>query len=192
MFDVCLCPLWPLYVHWLAPEWATGKAFLSALELRWCYSPTPWETIAVTPYLVFTKNTSATTDYHFRRWQLCGSCQNTCKWRFSSHVRRCACLWECVYLVQPLLPAVLSFDHELDTVRERGEDAGGGRLERDGFTLEVNTIDPFRAGGRKHCHRQDRYTYEGKKKKRKRKKKSERASESERKESKEIMNKQEN
>ena len=84
-------------------------------------------------------------------------------------MRRCACLWECVYLVQPLLPAVLSFDHELDTVRERGEDAGGGRLERDGFTLEVNTIDPFRAGGRKHCHRQDRYTYEGKKKKEKEK-----------------------
>ena len=62
--------------------------------------------------------------------------------------RVCACV--CVHLVQPLLPAVLSFDHQLDAVGERGEDAGGGRLERDGLSLEVNTVDPFRAGGREH------------------------------------------
>lgn len=73
-------------------------------------------------------------------------------------LKRSVCEFVCVlvcvslglYLVQPLLPAVLPFDHELDAVGERGQDAGGGRLESDGLPLEVNAVDPLGAGGRKH------------------------------------------
>lgn len=54
------------------------------------------------------------------------------------------------YLVQPLLPAVLSFDHQLDAVGQIGEDAGCGGFKGDGLPLEVDAVHGFGTCRRKH------------------------------------------
>lgn len=58
------------------------------------------------------------------------------------------------YLVQSLLPAVLSFDHQLDAVRQGRENSCCGGLEGDGLTLKVYPVHTFWTGRGKHWHRQ--------------------------------------
>lgn len=50
------------------------------------------------------------------------------------------------YLVQSLLPAVLSFHHQLDAVGQGRQDACCGGFESNGFTLKVDPISAFRIG----------------------------------------------
>lgn len=59
------------------------------------------------------------------------------------------------YPVQPLLPAVFTFDHQLDAVGQSGEDARRGGLEGDGFPLEVYPIGAFGISRGKHWQRQE-------------------------------------
>lgn len=54
------------------------------------------------------------------------------------------------HLVQPLLPAVLSFDHQLDAVGQGGEDARRGGFKGDGLPLEVDAVHGFGTSRRKH------------------------------------------
>lgn len=56
----------------------------------------------------------------------------------------------CFYLVKSLLPAVLSLDHQFDAVGQSRENPCGGGLEGDGFTLKVDPVNTFGAGGGKH------------------------------------------
>ena len=58
-----------------------------------------------------------------------------------------------IYLVQSLLPAVLSFHHEFDAVGQGGEDACCGGLEGDGLTLEIYPVHTLGTGRGKHWHR---------------------------------------
>ena len=53
----------------------------------------------------------------------------------------CVCVRVCV-CAHPLklsLPVLLSLDHGLDSVRERGDNSGRGRLESERLSSEVNT-----------------------------------------------------
>lgn len=55
------------------------------------------------------------------------------------------------YLLQSPLPAVLPLHHEIDTVRQSGQDAGCGGFERDGLALKVYAIDSFGSQGLEDC-----------------------------------------
>lgn len=44
------------------------------------------------------------------------------------------------HLIQPPLPALLPFDHQLDAVGQRGEDPRRGGFEGDGLALEINAV----------------------------------------------------
>lgn len=55
------------------------------------------------------------------------------------------------HLIQSPLPAVFSLHHEIDTVRQSGQDPSCGGLECDGLALEVYAIDSFRSQGLEHC-----------------------------------------
>lgn len=47
------------------------------------------------------------------------------------------------YLIQSLLPAVLSLHHQVDAVRKRSQDPHRGRLERDGLSFKIYPINAF-------------------------------------------------
>ncbi len=47
------------------------------------------------------------------------------------------------YLIQSLLPAVLSLPHQVDAVRKSGQDPRRGRLERDGLSFKIYPINAF-------------------------------------------------
>lgn len=74
-----------------------------------------------------------------RQWRL----------RFEQQTNECTCSC-CSHLVQPLLPAVLTFDHQLDAVGQRGEDARRGGFEGDCLPLEVDAVHGFGTRRRKH------------------------------------------
>lgn len=58
------------------------------------------------------------------------------------------------YLVQPLLPAVLSLHHEFDAVGEGGQDPSCSGLKRDGLALKVDPIHALRISRGKHWERE--------------------------------------
>lgn len=58
-------------------------------------------------------------------------------------------------LIQPPLPAVLPLHHEIDTVRQCGQNPGCRGLECNSFTLEVYAIDSFGSQGLEHCTKED-------------------------------------
>lgn len=47
------------------------------------------------------------------------------------------------YLIQSLLPAVLSLHHQVDAVRKCSQDPRRGRLERDGLSFKIYPINAF-------------------------------------------------
>lgn len=58
-------------------------------------------------------------------------------------------------LFQPPLPAVLPLHHEIDTVRQCGQNARCGGLECNGLALEVYAIDSFGSQGLEHCTKEE-------------------------------------
>lgn len=58
-------------------------------------------------------------------------------------------------LIQPPLPAVLPLHHEIDTVRQRGQNPGCSGLECNSLALEVYAIDSFGSQRLERCTKEE-------------------------------------